>query len=154
MDRLFLVASVRLKCTRATRHPLACPVTGRMPRVLIAAEQLLVGETLGVALETRGLETSCMPFQAVRPQQEPLSSDVGLLLCDAGSAPALRTAIAVVRVPVPWVVVSPSFTELGRQALLDAGARRLVGEDVSMAQIIDVLVELHDQSASQARPRP
>lgn len=108
-------------------HPDAC-------RVLVRADQALVGETVRIALAARGLDV-------VDPELPRLRADVGLLITPLTTLRAVGEAQRVIdRSRLPWAVVSTTPRGPGWAAVHAAGARVVVDSSGSLEQVAEVLV--------------
>src|SRR5690348_5240380 len=99
------------------------------PDVLVASELALVAEAVAAGLVGCDFVAAALPWPgdegagaeepAPRPEQ-----DVGLLINDVDSWPRLRSARSlIIKVPLPWVVLTAAPYGPMWGALLDAGAR-------------------------------
>lgn len=114
--------------------------TGDVRGVLVTGDQRSLVDAVGSALSEAGLATSVLPFAAVQTPRAVPAAHLGLILCDTDSAPKLRVASTIVSgILLPWVVVSSAPPSPAWDALRFAGARDVVGQGVSLTQLMTTL---------------
>lgn len=126
------------------------PRPSRELRVLVAADLLVVAETVRSALRARGVDAVPVDWPFGWPFDRPLDvadaadgtdrATSGLLLSDLSDAGQVLRAAEVIRsVRVRWVVqtVAPRGEAWG--AMLAAGAGVVVPADLSLAEVVRVL---------------
>lgn len=121
--------------------------------VAVASDLGLVGETIAAALGSRGLQTSVLPWgPGSSAQDEPADwcappsgseeagPDVVLIVCDTGSPTRLdEVRDRGRRCARPWVVMTDADRGPTWGALLEAGARAVVGSGISLRDLEAVL---------------
>lgn len=111
-------------------------VAGRGREVLLSGDQQLVVDAVGTALSDFGFALTRIPFAAPEGFQATSTARAGVLLCDPELAPMLLVASSIIeRIPLAWVVVSSASRGPGWEALCAAGARKVVGPELSVAQL-------------------
>lgn len=104
----------------------------RPPRIAIASDLSLVGETVRTALSSHGYD--CQVVTWPRPVNRGV--DGGLLLCDFVPAPRLCEVVRLVegsRVPVLLLTGAPPGPNWG--AVLDSGVAGILSSSASLAEV-------------------
>lgn len=117
-----------------------------MSCVLVAADEILVGEAIRSALAARGLG----PVELARDldwlvdhAHEGLPALAGLLVAEIESFESIeRAETLVARSVLPWVVVTSTPRGAGWGAVLNAGACRVLESSVDLREVVAVLDEV------------
>jgi DNA-binding NarL/FixJ family response regulator len=125
------------------------PTPGRL-RVLVVSDQVLVADTVQVALTSQGHEVVVIRWSndaralpRRRPQPGGSRMDVGLLICELDRWSRLDVAVSIVaRISVPWLALTSAPRGPAWGALLAAGVELVLPVETGLEPISDLLVSV------------
>ncbi len=114
-------------------------------RVVVCADHLLVGESVGAALSSVGLRTQRVEAWPVAAGEVPADIDVGVLLSDLEPDARLEEARALLRATaVPWVVLAGAAPAPAWGGALEAGAGGVLPSTVGLERLCDAIERVAD----------